>query len=211
MGGAMPGAPSCSSTSRPSTAKTSTRPRPSTYTPPARPRRLPDSPHHPQPLRPLQRTGQVHRNTIIGTCRVIRPWNPTDGPSTGMGFDTAVQPAIYGIQRQWTAMRLLRGVVRTHKRRRPQGLIPNGMPLIGGTLEAKRPAFPLVTGRFVGLAGLEPAASSSGEDPRPPWQTAWYLPRSTRRSPPPRSSGRPRGPVALPFSCAGVGRQAHDH
>jgi hypothetical protein len=32
--------------------------------------------------------------------------------------------------------------------------------------------------------------SSSGEDPRPRWQTGWYLPRSTRTSPPPRSSQR---------------------
>src|ERR671935_2520743 len=39
----------------------------------------------------------------------------------------------------------------------------------------------------------------SGEDPRPPWQTAWYLPRSTWTSPPPRSSQRPRGRVVLPI------------
>jgi hypothetical protein len=32
-----------------------------------------------------KRTGQVPRNTIISTCRVIRAWNPTDGPSTGLG------------------------------------------------------------------------------------------------------------------------------
>jgi hypothetical protein len=51
----------------------------------------------------------------------------------------------------------------------------------------------------VGLAGLELAASSSGEDPRPRWQTTWYLPRSTRTSPPPRSSERPRGRVLLPI------------
>jgi len=51
----------------------------------------------------------------------------------------------------------------------------------------------------VGLAGLEPAASSSGEDRRPQRQTAWYLPRSTRASPPPRSSQRPRGRLVLPI------------
>src|SRR5215218_8949157 len=38
----------------------------------------------------------------------------------------------------------------------------------------------------------------SGEDPRPRWQTTWYLPRSTRTLPPPRSSRRPKGRVVLP-------------
>jgi hypothetical protein len=39
---------------------------------------------------------------------------------------------------------------------------------------------------------------SSG-DRRQRWQTAWYLPRSTRTSPPPRSSQRPRGRFVLPI------------
>src|SRR5215216_6531902 len=67
-----------------------------------------------------------------------------------------------------------------------------------------RQAFPQVNLGAVGLAGLEPAPSSSGEDPRPRWQTAWYLPRSTRTSAPPRSSQRPRGRVVLPSSPSGV-------
>jgi hypothetical protein len=50
-------------------------------------------------------------------------------------------------------------------------------------------------------------ASSSGEDPRPRWQTAWYLPKSTRTSPPPRSSQRPRGRVVLPIFIRGGGRR----
>jgi hypothetical protein len=47
--------------------------------------------------------------------------------------------------------------------------------------------------------GDEPPTSSSGEDPRPRWQTAWYLPRSTRTPPSPRSSQRPRGRLVLPI------------
>jgi hypothetical protein len=50
---------------------------------------------------------------------------------------------------------------------------------------------------FMGLRPPRPATSSSGEDPPPAWQTAWYLPRSTRTSPPPRSGQRPRGRVVL--------------
>jgi hypothetical protein len=42
----------------------------------------------------------------------------------------------------------------------PQDLIPNEMPPIELAPQRERPAFPLVTGRVVGLAGLEPAASS---------------------------------------------------
>ena len=42
----------------------------------------------------------------------------------------------------------------------PQDLIPNGIHPIGLALQTQHPAFPLLTGRFVGLAGLEPAASS---------------------------------------------------
>jgi hypothetical protein len=52
---------------------------------------------------------------------------------------------------------------------------------------------------LVGLPGLEPGTSSSGEDPQPRWQTTWYLPRSTRTSPPSRSGQRPRGHVVLPI------------
>jgi hypothetical protein len=63
----------------------------------------------------------------------------------------------------------------------------------------------------VGLAGLEPAPSSSGEDARPPWQTPWYLPRSTRTSPPPRSSQRPRGRVVLPIFIRQGWPQAMSH
>jgi hypothetical protein len=36
---------------------------------------------------------------------------------------------------------------------------------------------------FVGLRPTRPPAPSSGEDLRLRWQTAWYLPRSTRTSP----------------------------
>jgi hypothetical protein len=50
-----------------------------------------------------------------------------------------------------------------------------------------------------GRGAILELAPSSGEDPRPWWQTAWYLPRSTRTSPSPRSSGRPRGRVVLPY------------
>jgi len=50
-----------------------------------------------------------------------------------------------------------------------------------------------------GLRPTRPLAPSSGEDPCPPWQTAWYLPRSTRTSPPPRSGQRPTGRIVLPI------------
>jgi hypothetical protein len=59
--------------------------------------------------------------------------------------------------------------------------------------------------------GIEPPTSSSGEDPRPRWQTAWYLPRSTRTSPPPWSSQRPRGRVVLPIFIRQGWPQAMSH
>jgi hypothetical protein len=68
-----------------------------------------------------------------------------------------------------------------------------------GPLTRNRPAFPLVRTHLEPPAGIEPATPSSGEDPRPRWQTAWYLPRSTRTPPSPRSSQRPRGRLVLPI------------
>jgi hypothetical protein len=53
--------------------------------------------------------------------------------------------------------------------------------------------------------------SSSGEDPRLWWQTAWYLPRSTRTSPPPRSGQRPRGNGVLPIFIRQGWPQAMSH
>jgi hypothetical protein len=56
----------------------------------------------------------------------------TDGPSTGMGSDTAVELAIQGIR---TTMGLQRGCseafVSTQESKRPPDLIPNGMHTIG--------------------------------------------------------------------------------
>jgi hypothetical protein len=72
-------------------------------------------------------------------------------------------------------------------------------------------AFPQLKAGVVGLAGLEPAASSSGEDHRPRWQTTWYLPRSTRTSPPPRSGQRPRGRAVLPIFIRQGWPQAMSH
>jgi hypothetical protein len=66
--------------------------------------------------------------------------------------------------------------------------------------------------RFGGApAGIEPATPSSGEDPRPRWQTTWYLPRSTRTSPSPRSSQRPRGNSVLPIFIPQGWPQAMSH
>jgi hypothetical protein len=75
----------------------------------------------------------------------------------------------------------------------------------------RRPAFPLVRAYLEPPAGIEPATPSSGEDPPPRWQTAWYLPRSTRTSPPPRSSQRPRGRVVLPIFIRRGRPQAMSH
>jgi hypothetical protein len=58
---------------------------------------------------------------------------------------------------------------------------------------------------------IEPAIPSSGEDLCPRWQTAWYLPRSTRTSPPPRSRQRPRGRVVLPIFIPQGWPQAMNH
>jgi hypothetical protein len=71
--------------------------------------------------------------------------------------------------------------------------------------------FPLVRGGLVGLPGLEPGTSSSGEDLCPRWQTAWYLPRSTRTWPSPRSSQRPRGRLVLPIFIRQGWPQAMSH
>src|SRR5215218_6156895 len=57
-----------------------------------------------------------------------------------------------------------------------------------------RRLLPQVRTSMVGLGGLEPPASSSGEDLCPRWQTAWYLPRSTRTSPPSAEQATAQGP-----------------
>ena len=49
----------------------------------------------------------------------------------------------------------------------------------------------------------------SGEDPRPRWQTARYLPRSTRTSPPSRSGQRPGAVSCCPTSFVRVA-QGHE-
>jgi hypothetical protein len=59
-----------------------------------------------------------------------------------------------------TTKRLLRGVVPTQDRSALKTSSRTGCIRLGWQLAAERPAFRLVRGRFVGLAGLEPAASS---------------------------------------------------
>jgi hypothetical protein len=78
-----------------------------------------------------------------------------------MCSDIAVQRRCEGrlrqrdLQRGWSEALfwLRRGSIR-------QDLIPNGIDPVRLALKAQHAAFPLVTGLFVGLAGLEPAASS---------------------------------------------------
>jgi hypothetical protein len=70
-----------------------------------------------------------------------------------------------------------------------------------------RQAFPQLKASVVGLAGLEPAASSSGEDPRLRWQTAWYLPRSTRTRPLRGAVNGPGAVLCCPSSSVRGGRR----
>ena len=56
--------------------------------------------------------------------------------------------------------RLVRRAVPAQDGNRPQDLIPTGCIQLGWRREAERPAFALVKVGLVGLAGLEPAASS---------------------------------------------------
>jgi hypothetical protein len=78
----------------------------------------------------------------------------------GMGSDTAMQPTIQACPRQWDRIDAAQACYSGSRQEVPQDPIPTGLHPVGRHLEAERPAFPLLTGWFVGLAGLEPAPSS---------------------------------------------------
>jgi hypothetical protein len=87
----------------------------------------------------------------------------------------------------------------------------SGCGRLQGAPDGDSPAFPLVRAWLEPPAGIESAIPSSGEDPQPRWQTTWYLPRSTRTSPPPRSSQWPRGNSVLPIFIPQGWPQAMNH
>src|SRR5215212_6244182 len=113
----------------------------------------PSRPHHPRrgrrnSERPLLCNGPAHHAAT------------SDGPSRGWVLAPLCNPRSEAHSRYWTAKTLLRGVVPTQDRSALKTSSPKRQAHRGWHLKAKRPAFPLVAAGLVGLAGLEPAASS---------------------------------------------------
>ena len=73
-----------------------------------------------------------------------------------------------------------------------------------GTYSNARPRAAFPAGEPCHRSWNRTLVPSSGEDLRPWWPTARYLPRSTRTSSPPRNSQWPRRPLGSPGSGGGV-------
>jgi hypothetical protein len=81
--------------------------------------------------------------------------------STGMGSDTAVLPTIHGMATTVNRKEAAQGVVPAQRRKRPQDLIPkqDASNEVGISRRSDQ-HFRWSGASIVGLAGLEPAASS---------------------------------------------------
>src|SRR5215217_9073840 len=134
----------------------------------------PTSSAAPTPTQPHPNLGQGNGRGRRNSERPL-PYNgpahhaPTsDGPSRGWVLAPLCNPRSEAHSRYWTAKTLLRGVVPTQDRSALKTSSPKRDAHRGWHPKAKRPAFPLVAAGLVGLAGLEPAASSLSEiDSRP--------------------------------------------
>jgi hypothetical protein len=147
-----------------------------------RQRWLPDPLRHPGPLRPRQanRPGRPQRHhqhlprelnaSSVGCGGSVSKLTPSRShlragvelmvQRTGMSSDPLCRPPSGHTHGSGTVKRLLRRVVPTQDRNRPQDLIRKWEASDCQRRGTERPVFPLVTGWFVGLAGLEPGTSS---------------------------------------------------
>jgi hypothetical protein len=133
--------------------------------------RMPDTARSP---RPHQRR---HQRRAIPAAEQARPASSTSRPPCGRAPPaTNTLPTRHGRSRR--AARPGRLVQRDSDHRRP---VAAAGPASGMDDHGHRGAW--WPGEGPDDAGIEPATPSSGEDPRPRWQSGWYLPGRRRPRP----------------------------